>query len=117
MQTRDIQQCAMRGESVQNQLVRLHKKVEELRDRKELISQLKGDGIEILNSQREKKAVILWIWCHSKYALEKIQMLHKWNKLRDVFFKTIQPFISEEISIDSQQFKKTVGKFLCIHWS
>ena len=98
----------------------LHQKIEDLRDRTKpwsheadkLISQLKEEGIEILNSHLNRQTVVVWIWCHSQAALEHIQSLYESNQLRDVFFENIQPSISKVINIDGNQFKKTIGKFL-----
>ena len=104
--------------SMETQL--LHQKIEDLRNRTKprshqtdkLISQLREEGIEILNSQLDRQTVVVWIWCHSQAALEHIQRLYESNQLRDVFFENIQPSTSKVINIDRNQFKKTVGKFL-----
>ena len=104
--------------SIETQL--LHKEIEALRSRTKprshqtdkLISQLKDEGIEILNSQLDRQTVVVWIWCHSQSALENIQRLYESNQLRDVFFENIQPKTSKMINIDRNQFQKTVGKLL-----
>jgi hypothetical protein len=98
----------------------LHQKLEDLRDRTKprshqtdkLISQLREEGIEILNPQLDRQTVVVWIWCHSQAAFEHIQKLYESNQLRDVLFENIQPCILKVINIDGNQFKKTIGKFL-----
>ena len=99
----------------------LHQMIEDFRNRTKprshqtdkLISQLKNEGIEILNSQLDRQTVVVWIWCHSQAALEYIEMLYELNHLRDVLlFEHIQPSLSKVIRIDRNQFKKTIGKFL-----
>ena len=98
------------------------KQIEDLRNRTKpwshqtdkLISQLREEDIEILNSQLDRQTVVVWIWCRSQAALEHIQSLYESNQLRDILFglENIQPSISMVINIDGNQFKKTVGKFL-----
>ena len=114
VQTRDAKCSA----SMESQL--LHQQIEDLRNRTkprshetdELISQLKKEGIEFLNSQLDRQTVVVWIWCHLQAAIEHIQRLYESNQLRDEFFENIQPPISKIINIDENQFKKTIGKFL-----
>ena len=100
----------------------LHENIEDLRNRTKpwsrqtdkLISQLKEEGIEILNSDFDRQTVVVWIWCHSQAALQHIQRLYESNQLRDVLFGLANiPEIdqSKVINIDSNQFKKAVGKF------
>lgn len=103
-----------------------HQKIEDLRNRTKprshqtdkLISQLKDEGIDILNSQLDRQTMVVWIWCQSQSALENIQKLYEWNQLTDVLFRLAdtQPSITETIqstviNIDSNEFKKSVGKF------
>jgi len=98
----------------------LHKEIEDLRSRTKLrshqtdklISQLKDEGIEILNSQLNRQTVVVWIWCHSQAALEHIQKLCESNQLREALFENIQPSTSKEITMKRNQFQKTFGKFL-----
>src|SRR6218665_2980698 len=98
----------------------LHKKINDLRDRTKprshetdkLIVQLRDEGIEILNSQLDGQTVVVWIWCHSQTAIENLQRLYESNQLRDKYFENIQSSTSKVINIDSNQFKKTVGKLL-----
>jgi len=110
--------CAKCTRSMETEL--LHQKLEDLRNRTKpwshqtdkLISQLREEGIEILNSQLNRQTVVVWIWCHSQAALGHIQRLYESNRLREVFFENIQPSISIVTNIDGYQFKKTIGKFL-----
>jgi len=108
--------------SVQSQL--LHQKISDLRNRTKprlyqtdkLISQLKDEGIEILNSQLDRQTVVVWIWCHSQAASEYIQRLYDSNQLKDILFENIQPSTleiieSKMLNIDSSEFEKTIGKF------
>src|SRR5688572_10373685 len=105
----------------------LHQKFEDHRSRTKprshetdkLISQLKDEGIEIVNSQLDRQTVVVWIWCYSQAALENFQRQYQSNHLKDIFlgFADIQPSTSEitqsiMISIDRSQLNKTVGKFL-----
>ena|SRR6218665_2878712 len=109
----------------------LHQNIEDFRKRTKpclfqsgkLISQLNDEGIEILNSQLEldRQTVVVWIWCRSQAAIEYIEGLYDSNKLRKVLYgvANIQNLTEIEpsppcrnvISIDENQFKKTVGKF------
>lgn len=110
----------------------LYEKIEDLlsrtkpwsRQTQKLISQLKDDGIEILDSQLERQTVVVWIWCQSQAALTNFQEMYETNQMRDVFFGAldIQPYNSviiqsKVISIDNNQFKKTLGMFLRKHSS
>lgn len=91
-------------------------------DSDEIITQLKRIGLEILNSQLDtlnRQHVFVWIWCQWQKALENIQWLYESNHLRDVLFgianmpaSTSEIAQSKVINIDSNEFKKTVGKFL-----
>ena len=102
--------------SVQSQL--LHQRISDLRNRTKprlhqtdkLISQLKDEGIEIINSQLDRQTVVVWIWCHSQEAIEYIQKLYDSNQLKDILFENIQPSTSKVIRIDRNEFKKTIGK-------
>ena len=104
-----------------------HRNIEDLRDRtkqrsyqtEKLISQLKEEGIEILNSRLEKATVIVWIWCHSQTATEYIHKLYESIRLTEVLSRlaNIRKITSEiinwkMINIDSNEFKETVGKLL-----
>jgi len=101
----------------------LHQKCENIRDKTKprtrqtdlLIVQLREEGIEILSSQLERHTVVAWIWCRTQTALEHTQELYESNMLREIFFEIIRPSDSIVINIDTNQFKKTVGKFLRIH--
>ena len=86
-----------------------------------LISQLKDEGVEILNSQLLRQTVVVWIWCRSQTALKHTHILYESNQLRDVFFgiANIRPPATEfnqskMLNIDRNHFKKTAGK-LSIH--
>src|SRR5688572_19464173 len=65
----------------------LHQTIEDLRNRNKprsaeadkLISQLREEGVEILNSQLDRQTVVVWIWCRSQAALEYIQELYESN--------------------------------------
>jgi len=100
-------------------------KLNDLRDRTKprshetdkLLVQLREEGLDILSSQLNGQSVVVWIWCHSQKAIENLQNLHESNQLRDECFENIQPSVSKDINIDSNQFKKTVGKFLRKHLS
>lgn len=99
-----------------------HQRIEDLRNRSKqrshetdkLISELKNEGIEILNSQLDRQTVTDWIWCHS---LDNVQKQYESNKLRDILLrlanigspasKIIQ---SKMMNIDGNQFKKTGSK-------
>lgn len=110
----------------------LHQKLADLRDRtkpwshqtKELVGRLKEKDIEILDFQLNGEAVVFWILCRCQAAIENVQKLYESNHLMDIFFgfTDIQPPTSEiirsnVISIESYQFKKTVGKFpLKVHY-
>jgi len=83
------------------------------------MSDLKDEGIEILNSQLDRHTVVVWIWCCSQAAIEYIQTMYESNQLRDIFcdFTDIRSYTSDlarwnRVSIDCNQFKKTVGKFM-----
>lgn len=85
----------------------------------EAISRLKEKGIEILNAQLDRETLVVWIWCRSQAALEYIQKLYESNQLNKVFMhvaniskSTSEITESMGINIDSNQFRKTVGKFL-----
>src|SRR6218665_1067026 len=112
--------CAAYAESVNTQL--RHHEMSYLLNRNypesthsadELISQLNEEGIEILNSQMDRRTVVVWIWCRSKAALEYVKKMYESKQLRDVLFSIehtcIQSYISTVISIDRKQFKKNVG--------
>lgn len=98
----------------------LHERIEALLSRTKprshqtdkLITELKDEGIELLNSQLDRQVVIVWIWCQSRAALQHIQTLYESNRLRDVLFENIQPYVTKVINIDENQFDKTAGKFL-----
>ena len=98
----------------------LDQKMNDLRDRTKprshetdkLLVQLREEGLEILSSQLDGQTVVVWIWCHSQTAIENLQNLFESKELRDEYFEIIQPSVSKSISIDSNQFKKTVGKLL-----
>jgi len=104
----------------------LHDKFKDLQDRNKsrsreidkFINQLRAEGIQILNSQLDGQNVIVWIWCRSQPALEYIERFYKSNQLTNVLFgvTSIPSFSSEVdqltmVSIESKEFKKTVGKF------
>lgn len=108
----------------------LHQKVRERRSKTKprsrqtdkVISRLKEEGLEILNSQLDRQTVIIWIWCYSQAATENTKKLYESNRLTDLFFDfgNIAPPISEiikskVINMDSSQFNKTVGKCLLIY--
>lgn len=105
--------------------VLLHQNINDLRNRTkprshkidQLLSQLKYDGIEILNSQLDRQTVLVWIWCCSQSALENIQTSYESNKLIDVLFENILPSISKVINIDRNEFQKIIGKFLFLQFS
>lgn len=111
--------------TVSNDIKLLHQGIEDLRDRTKprspqtdkRISQLKDEGIEILNSQLKEQSLGVWFWCRTQAALEHIQRLFESNQLEDILsgFRNIQSSTSGDrsikISIDREQFKKTVGKF------
>jgi len=86
----------------------LHKKIEDLRNEMKprsyesdkLIVQLREDGLEILSSQLERQTVIVWIWCRTQAALERIQKMYESNQLRDAFCELIHTSISMAINID-----------------
>jgi len=103
----------------------LHQNIEDRRHRNKpcslqsdkLISQLNDEGIEILNSQLERETVVVWIWCRSQTALHYIQRLYESNQLRKVLYgvadihtSTPENEQSSVISIENNQFKKTIGK-------
>src|SRR6218665_886134 len=97
----------------------IHQGMSDLRNRmdlkshetKECVSQLLDKGIEILNSQKRRQTVVVWIWCPTQEALEHIQNLYESNQMREVFFERIPSSISILIRIERNQFKKTTGKF------
>ena len=105
----------------------LRDKIEDLRNRTKprsretdkLIVQLRDKGIEFLSSKLDRQTVVVWIWCHSQAALHYIQELYESNQLKEVLcgIAKIQPPSSEIISIDRNQFKKTVGKISRTHSS
>src|SRR5688572_1209448 len=103
--------------SMESQL--LHQKIEDLRNRTKpwshqtdkLISQLRKEDIDNLNSQLDRRTVVVWIWCRSQAALQYVQKLYESNK-RDEFIENYQPSISKMIKIDRNQFRKAIGKFL-----
>src|SRR6218665_661841 len=74
----------------------------------ELISQLKDEGIEILNYQldRHTRALVVWIWCRSQAAIANCQRLYESNQLRDVLFRVANTFLTDQlklINIDRNQ--------------
>ena len=71
-----------------------------------------NNDIEILNSQRNRQTVDVWIWCRTQAALEHIQSLYESNRMREVFFDEIQLSTSMVLKIERNQFKKNAGKFL-----
>src|SRR6218665_1018749 len=71
-----------------------------------------NNDIEILNSQRNRQTVDVWIWCRTQAALEHIHNLYQSNRMREVFFDEIQPSTSMVLKIERNQFKKNAGKFL-----
>src|SRR6218665_2642373 len=73
---------------------------------------LRNNDIEILNSQRNRQTVDVWIWCRTQAALEHIENLYESNQMREVLFDRIQPTISMVLNIERNQFKKNAGKFL-----
>src|SRR6218665_1589177 len=81
-----------------------------------LISQLNGEGIEILNSQLDRQTMIVWIWCRSQTALYYIQRLFESNQLRKVLYGVADiPISTPEVEqsnviIENNQFKKIIGK-------
>lgn len=80
-----------------------------------LISTMRKEGIETLNSQLVRQTVVVWIWCHSQAAIEYIQRLYESEQLNDLLFRlaNIGPSTTPKvINTDSNQFMKTVGKFL-----
>ena len=77
-----------------------------------LITQLREEGIEILNSHLDRQTEVVWIWRRSQAALENIEKLYESKQLIDVLFENIQSSISKTINIDRIQFRKTVGMFL-----
>jgi len=89
-----------------------HQMFEDHRNRAQLSSQLKDNGLEIVNAHLDRQIMFVWIWCRSQAALEHIQKLYESNQLRDVVFGSIQPSISVVINVNTNQFKKRVGKFL-----
>src|SRR6218665_3420362 len=116
--------------STETQLL-LHQNIEDRRHRNKpcslqsdkLISQLNGEGIEILNSQLERETVVVWIWCRSQTARRYIQKLYESNQLRYVLYGVadIQTLTEIEqsnvITIEDNQFKKTIGKFFQVNLS
>lgn len=96
----------------------LHQKIKDLQNRTKprshetdkLISKLKDEGMDILDSKLDRQTVVVSIWCRSQKALERIQKLYDSNQLKDVLFEHIQPSISKVVNIDRSQFKKSVGK-------
>lgn len=115
--------------SVEKQLL-FHKMLEYLphkqkpwsRQISKLISLLSDDGIEILKSQADRQTVVVWLWCRSQEGLQNIQELYESKQLIYVFlgFANIRRNYSEiiksiVININSDQFKRIVGKFLHIH--
>lgn len=84
-----------------------------------LISQLKNDDLEILNSLLDRQTVV-WIWCQSQTGLERLQKLNETNNLRpiDVFSdlttlstSSAEMTISKAVIICRDQFQKNAGKF------
>lgn len=82
-----------------------------------VISQLKCDDLEILNSLRDRQTVV-WIWCQSQTGLERLQKLNEANNLIDVFSdlttlstSSAEMTISKAVSICIDQFQKIAGKF------
>jgi len=100
---------------------RLHKEINDLRDRTKprshetdkLIVQLRDEGLEILSSQLDGQTVVVWMRCHSQTAVENLQRLYESNQLRDKYFENIQPYTLKVINIDWNQFKKTIGRLSC----
>lgn len=106
------------------QTQRLHETIESLLSRikprshetDKLISQLKDDGIEIINSQQDKDALLVWIWCRSQAAIEKA----KSNELAGVFFglENIRTSASSNaIRLENIQLQKTIGKYMYLKTS
>jgi len=106
----------------------LHQTINDLRNRTKqtshqvddkFINELKNEGIEMINSQLERKTVVVWIWCRSQSALEGIRKHYESNQLTEVICGLANSRQSKSeiirlkvVNIDRNQFKKTVGKFL-----
>lgn len=85
-----------------------------------LISLLKKKDTEILSTQPDGHTVVVWIWCGSQAALQNLQELYEMNQLADALLGFDRPSSSEisqsrVISIDSNEFKKNVGKLIGSH--
>src|SRR6218665_522791 len=103
-------ECA---ETVFTQLI--HQRMNDLRSRINLgsyktnkfLRQLRNKDIEILNSQRNRQTVDVWIWCRTQAALEHIQNLYESNRMREIglFFDQVQPSTSIVLNIERNQFK------------
>ena len=74
---------------------------------------LRNQGIEILNYQRNRQTLDVWIWCRTQAALEHIQNLYESNRMREIglFFDQVQPSTSIVLNIERNQFKKNASKF------
>lgn len=80
-----------------------------------LIIDLKDDGIEILKST-EDKDVVVWIWCKSAEALQKLKKMNGFENIAQLFCqlteKNTQFSFEKNINIDYDQFERTTGKFI-----
>lgn len=83
-------------------------------DRK--ISHLKSNGIEILNSLHQYGHDEVWIWCKSQKGLAFLQDLYESHMLapmlEDLLAMLSYEFKAIKLYIDTDQFKKEIGKFL-----
>lgn len=79
-----------------------------------LISRLKNNGIEILNSFDQLRHTDVWIWCKSQTGLDFLQDLYKTHRLTRVLanLSDMQSIKAIKLYIDMDQFKKEIGKFL-----
>lgn len=78
-----------------------------------LIIDLNDDGIEILKSAEDKDAVV-WIWCKSAIALQKLKETNGFENIAQIFCqlteKNAQLRFEKNINIDHDQLEKTTGR-------
>lgn len=80
-----------------------------------LISQLKDDDIEILNSLPDRRQTVVWIWCQSQKAFDMIQKLNESNDLLEIFIGLTTDITKPSaVCMCRDQFKKCIGKYMQI---
>lgn len=78
---------------------------------KRLISELNGDGLEILDSVQDRDAVV-WIRCKSTNAVEKLKQMNESKTLARLFLQFAEDL--QSTNVDDDQLQKNIGTFCCL---